>query len=265
VFGRRKHERVPPNRDAVVDRVLCVSVVAMLGAIVAGLAEGAMDDARAGEYVAESHRWLRREQLADALTIGERHLIAKSLADWSERESVAAGWRSESAGVLLWALSAFAAFGDLAHVDGRREPRRIELGRVREVEQVGAFARQEHRIHVLAAGIAREVVVRTELERIDEDRDDRESAGASGELHEGQVPLVQRSHRRDEGDELARAAGLADRGAQRLQLAGGDQCTRRSVVAFSPLKDSARDGNSPAFTSFVNARAASWMIPESSA
>jgi len=108
VFGRRKHERVPPNRDAVVDRVLCVSVVAMLGAIVAGLAEGAMDDARAGEYVAESHRWLRREQLADALTIGERHLIAKSLADWSERESVAAGWRSESAGVLLWALSAFA-------------------------------------------------------------------------------------------------------------------------------------------------------------
>ena len=108
MFGRRKRERLPPNRDAVVDRVLCVSVVAMLGAIVTGVAEGAMDDASAEACVAESHRWLRREQLADALTIGERHLIAKSLADWSERESVAAGWRSESAGVLLWALSAFA-------------------------------------------------------------------------------------------------------------------------------------------------------------
>lgn len=108
MFGRRKHERLPPDRDAVVDRVLCVSVVAMLGAIVAGVADGDMDDARAGEYVAESHRWLRREQLADALTIGERHLIAKSLGDWSARESVAACWRSESAGVLLWALSAFA-------------------------------------------------------------------------------------------------------------------------------------------------------------
>ena len=80
----------------------------MLGAVAAGVAEGAMDDARAGRYVAESHRWLRREHLADALTVGERHLIAKSLDDWSERESLAAGWRSESAGVLLWALSAFA-------------------------------------------------------------------------------------------------------------------------------------------------------------
>ncbi len=118
MFRRRKRERVPPDRDAVVDRVLCVSVVAMLGAIVDGVAEGTMDDARAAAYVTESHRWLRRENLADALSTNERHLIAKSLADWSKRESIAAGWRSETAGTLLWALS---AYEEMPPYDGRFE------------------------------------------------------------------------------------------------------------------------------------------------
>jgi hypothetical protein len=105
VFRRRKRERVAPDQDAVVDRVLCTSVVAMLGAIAAGVAEGTMDDGQAAQYLTESHRWLRRETLADALSTRERALIAKPLADWDEQESRDAGWRSESAGVLLWALS----------------------------------------------------------------------------------------------------------------------------------------------------------------
>jgi Domain of unknown function (DUF4272) len=107
VIRRRKRERVSPDQDAVVDRVLCISVVAMLGAIAAGVAEGAMDDDQAAKYVAESHRWLRRENLADALSVRERVLVSKSVGDWTERETIDASWRSESVGVLLWALSAF--------------------------------------------------------------------------------------------------------------------------------------------------------------
>ena len=107
MIRRRKRERVSPDQDAIVDRVLCISVVAMLGAIAAGVADGEMDDDQAAKYVAESHRWLRRENLADALSARERVLISKSVADWSERETIDASWRSESVGVLLWALSAF--------------------------------------------------------------------------------------------------------------------------------------------------------------
>ena len=40
---RRKRERVAPDQDAVVDRVLCLSVTVMLGTIVAALEEGEMD------------------------------------------------------------------------------------------------------------------------------------------------------------------------------------------------------------------------------
>jgi hypothetical protein len=107
VILRRKRERAAPDQDAVVGRVLCLSAVVMLGTIATALEDGEMDDEQAEKYVTESHRWLRREQLADALGVRERALISKSLADWTERERSDAGWRSESVGVLLWALSSF--------------------------------------------------------------------------------------------------------------------------------------------------------------
>jgi hypothetical protein len=106
VLGRRKRVSAPPDQDAVVDRVLCLSAVVMLGAIAAGLGDGSVDEAQAAAYLTESHRWLIREQLADALSGGERALIAKQVTDWTPAEARAAEWRNESAGVLLWALSA---------------------------------------------------------------------------------------------------------------------------------------------------------------
>ena len=78
----------------------------MLGAVLANLRDGALDDGKAAQYATEAHRWLRRENLADSLSIGERTLVAKPLEDWSEQESSAVGWRDEAAGVLLWAISA---------------------------------------------------------------------------------------------------------------------------------------------------------------
>ncbi|MDP9255479.1 MAG: DUF4272 domain-containing protein [Actinomycetota bacterium] len=107
MFGLRKRRPVAPDQNAVVDRALCLSAVAMLGAIAAGVEDGGMDSGQAGEYLKESHRWLIREQLTAALSIRERALLAKALTDWKARDALNAGWRSEALGVLLWALSAF--------------------------------------------------------------------------------------------------------------------------------------------------------------
>ena len=59
----------------------------MLTAVVANLRDGALDDAKAEQYAAESHRWLRRENLADSLSIAERTLVAKSVEDWPEQDA----------------------------------------------------------------------------------------------------------------------------------------------------------------------------------
>jgi hypothetical protein len=106
MFRRRKREPLAPDQAAVVGRLLCISVVAMLGAIAAALAEDTADEGQAAEYVTESHRWLIREKLVDHLSGGERALIAKPLAEWTQQELTNASWRNESLGVLLWALSA---------------------------------------------------------------------------------------------------------------------------------------------------------------
>jgi Domain of unknown function (DUF4272) len=118
VFTRRKRELVAPAQDAVVDRVLCISAVAMLGAIAAALEDGTMEAGPAAEYLTESHRWLIRENLAHALSGSERKLLAKPLADWTGDELIGANWRSESMGVLLWALS---ALDDMPPYDARFE------------------------------------------------------------------------------------------------------------------------------------------------
>jgi hypothetical protein len=106
VFSKRKRKPTPPDEDTVVDRVLCLSAVAMLGTIAAGVEDGTMDETPAAQYLVESHRWLIRENLANALSGHERALIAKPLSEWTPRELADASRRNESMGVLLWALSA---------------------------------------------------------------------------------------------------------------------------------------------------------------
>lgn len=106
MFSRRKREPALPDQEAVVERALCVSAIAMLGAIAAGVEDGSMDEATAAKYLTESHRWLIREKLAGALSKYERTLLAKTLAEWTQAERVNAGRRNEAMGVLLWAISA---------------------------------------------------------------------------------------------------------------------------------------------------------------
>lgn len=118
MLSRFKRPPVAPDRDAVIDRALCLAALAMLGAIAAGVADGTMDSAQAEAYLRETHRWLIREQLAAALSLRERALLAKVFGDWSEREALAATWRNEALGVLLWALG---AFDELPPYDARFE------------------------------------------------------------------------------------------------------------------------------------------------
>jgi hypothetical protein len=106
VILRRKRTPGPPDEDAVVDRALCVSAIAMLGAIAAAVAERTMDEAAAERYLVESRRWLIREGLANALSSDEKALLAKPIAEWSEPELELASRRNEAMGVLLWALAA---------------------------------------------------------------------------------------------------------------------------------------------------------------
>ena len=108
MFSRRKSKLGPPDEESVVERVLCIAAVAMLGAIAMGVEDDAMDEDEAARYLVESRRWLIRENLAGALSSDEKALIAKPVTEWSTQERVAATWRNESMGVLLWALSSFA-------------------------------------------------------------------------------------------------------------------------------------------------------------
>ncbi|MDX6621414.1 MAG: hypothetical protein QOK36_3800 [Gaiellales bacterium] len=108
MFSRRRREPPAPGQDAVVDRVLCVSATAMLGAIAAAVAEGTMDGEAAAKYLTESHRWLIRENLASALSARERALLAKPVPEWTQDEVIQANWHNEAIGVLLWAIAALA-------------------------------------------------------------------------------------------------------------------------------------------------------------
>ena len=152
MFRRRKAEAAPPGQGEIVDRVLCIAVTAMLGAVIANLRDGALDDEQAAQYATESHRWLRRENLADSLSVRERALVAKPLEEWSEQEAIEVGWGNEPAAVLLWAISvideippydtrfeesAVARPAARAHGGFPPEPRRLrpaeEIGRARDV------------------------------------------------------------------------------------------------------------------------------------
>jgi hypothetical protein len=49
-------------------------------------------------------QWIRDERLESYLSRAERQLLSKPFPSWSARNQTVAGWRSESLGVILWAL-----------------------------------------------------------------------------------------------------------------------------------------------------------------
>ena len=77
---------------------------------------------------------------------------------------------------------------------------RQQLARVRREQEVGAGLVEQGEIRVQVARVAGEVLLRPELQRVHEERDDDEVGHLPRPRDERQVPVVQRAHRRHERD-----------------------------------------------------------------
>ena len=101
---------------------------------------------------------------------------------------------------------------DVAAVVLAREiPGRVDVGHGRLPKQVHALAREQRAVARRRSRVAREVLARPELERVDEDAHHDTVGRAPGEADERHVPVVERAHRRHERHGLAAAAEPRDR------------------------------------------------------
>ena len=83
-----------------------------------------------------------------------------------------------------------------------REPRRVHFGRGRDEGEVGARLGEAREVGLLGAGIAGQVLAGRELRRVDEDRDKDAVGLPPRAVDEGDVPVMQGAHRRDQGNGL---------------------------------------------------------------
>src|SRR5205823_12068977 len=87
---------------------------------------------------------------------------------------------------------------------------------------------------VQIAGITRQVFVRTELQRIDEDADDDTVGELAGSVHEAQVALVKVSHGGNESD---RMGSRALRGRPRAHLGEGGELAQLELALLHLRKE----------------------------
>jgi hypothetical protein len=80
--------------------------------------------------------------------------------------------------------------------DPRGESRGVHGGQVGHVNEIGPRFGQQRQVFGLAPGIALEIGLVVELDRIDEDRRHHSRALAPGLLDQGAVAGMQRAHRR---------------------------------------------------------------------
>jgi hypothetical protein len=96
----------------------------------------------------------------------------------------------------------FPAVADSLHADRRREASWIDFAGPRKPEQVAARLLQHGGVLLFLAGIAIEVLVRAELERIDEDRRCDTVGDTPCFRDQFEMPGVERAHRRNERQTL---------------------------------------------------------------
>jgi hypothetical protein len=97
----------PPSAAEVSERALVLYAFSRRGAIELVVDEGEGDPHRVAQAEgarAETDRWLERESLLDAVTRGERALLAAPSGTWPREAIRDAMWRREALGTLLWAL-----------------------------------------------------------------------------------------------------------------------------------------------------------------
>ena len=115
--------------------------------------------------------------------------------------------------------------GDLRRLDEGRESRRVHLlGRRREY-QIDTAPRQRLEVRLPSARILLQILLRTELRRVDKNRDDREVAFLMAAADEAQMPVVERAHRGNQAKSRVRTAGC---GHRRPHLAAGRHDARLS-------------------------------------
>src|SRR5262249_6334756 len=125
-------------------------------------------------------------------------------------------------------------------------------GRRRE-HHVDAPGRATPGVLLERARVALEVVAPVELDRVHEDRDHDALRPPPRLGDQRQVAVVERAHRRDERDALARGA---PRLGPRLHGAGRGDGLHQPATAFAGLNACASVGKAPAFTSPTYAHAA---------
>ena len=96
---------VPPDAVAVTRRMLCLAFVAARGATASDLRDDPSVREEAEAFDAELRAWLSEQNLTADLERSERVFFEKPLDGLDEQDVINASWRTESVGVLLWALS----------------------------------------------------------------------------------------------------------------------------------------------------------------
>lgn len=115
-FGRKRDEESgeaddlelsPPSETDVANRALCLAAFAALGSAAQDLSTGGASPQDTDSFAKSVRDWLNHEGAARHQSRREREAFRRPLDAWSERDFIDASWRTESLGVLLWALSVY--------------------------------------------------------------------------------------------------------------------------------------------------------------
>ena len=113
-FGRKGDEESgddlklsPPSESEVANRALCLAAHAALGSAAQGLSTGDALPQNTDSFARELRDWLERDGAAGYQSTREREAFRRPIDAWTDRDLIDASWRTESLGVLLWALSVY--------------------------------------------------------------------------------------------------------------------------------------------------------------
>lgn len=102
-----------PSEETVAYRALCLGALISRGEIEHKLYKIDDDDEQVDEIerltcaAEELAAWMERENLVRYQSASERDLFEKKIGSWKRQAMINTGWRTESLGTLLWALSYF--------------------------------------------------------------------------------------------------------------------------------------------------------------
>ncbi len=104
-----------PDQNEAARRALCLGALVMRGKFESIATSGSPEMMAVHEELStQLNMWIADEGLIPAQTSFEMPAVCKALGSWTDAELATAGWRANSLGVILWALS---QFDELPHWD----------------------------------------------------------------------------------------------------------------------------------------------------